>query len=637
MKRRRASCTLALLAVLFAAPAWARPAKGDPLPPFELESVGGGKVSSAGLGDNGLALLVFVAADSTPSRELTAALGDLMRKQGKEQLKIIGIAADPPAQVAEFAKQQSISFPLCADTSGATVRQYGADQLVPLTYVVAPGGTVAQVISGGGAGARGVVLAVAEKQFASGNLELAGAISADVAAQDPKSPEAHALNGYVAAKQGKLERAEQEFKTTSALGPRGAELGNAGLAQVALQKGDLEGAVARAGKAGGSGYADVIRGEVALRRNQPDAAREAFQTASAKPADFGWQKATAFNNLARVAGSRGDGEAALKRYDEAVDAEPFLVDARSNKAVALQRAGKTAEAKKTFASAKALAPNDQLVGVLLKRIEERDREKTDVEKQKLTDKIVDDLVAAYKTGKPPVRPEDDWAPRALVVSFIDLQDRLGPSAPDGVAEGFVLELTSQLQKSGRIKVVDRELIDKVLAELKLASSDLADPSTRLKLGRVLGASVIGTGGFYPTGGSGAELQLRLIDTETTDIRSTLSEPLARPREVGTLAAQTADKISRTLKSAYPLKGKIASVDGGEIIVGIGRKHGAEPGLKLTVTEDGAPVEVDGEVLGHKQRTVGRLAIERVEDGFAYARATEGSGFAKGQHVQETAQ
>jgi tetratricopeptide (TPR) repeat protein len=411
-------------------------------------------------------------------------------------------------------------------------------------------------------------------------------------------------------------------------------MGNLGLAEVALRKGDLDGAVARAGKAGDSGYADVIRGEVALRKNQPDAAREAFQVASAKPADFDWQKATAFNNLARVT-ARGTDEA-LKRYDEAVEAEPFLVEARSNKAVALERAGRTAEAKKTFAGAKALAPNDQLVGALLKRIEERDREKTDVERQKLTDKLVDDLVAAYKGGKPPVRPEDDWAPRTLVVSFLDLENRLGPTSPDGLAEGFVLELTSQLQKTGRVKVVDRELIDKVLAELKLASSDLADPATRLKLGRVLGASVIGTGGFYPMGG-GTQLQLRLIDTETTDIRSTLSEELARPREVGTLAAQTADKVARTLRAAYPLKGKIASVDGGEIIVGIGRKHGAEPGLRLTVTEDGAPVEVDGEVIGRRQKTIGRLALERVEDGFAYARATDGSGFAKGQHVQEIAQ
>jgi tetratricopeptide (TPR) repeat protein len=635
MSFRRTSSMLVVLALLVGAPARAKPMKGDAMPAFELDKVGGGKVSSAGLGDAGLTLVVFLAVDSKPSRDLASTLAGLVRKRGETGITVVGIAGDPAERLREFGQQQSVTFALCSDPGGDTVRRYGADQLVPITYVVAPGGTIAQVIPGGGEGPRAVVLAVADKELARGNVEVAGNLFGEVASQDPKNAEAHAGAGFALARQGKLERAEEEFKSASAVGGKGAELGTVGLAEIALRKGDLDTAASRAAKAGGTGYADVIRGEVALRRNQPDAAREAFQVATTKPGDFAWQKATAYNNLARVTATRGDGQGALDHYDQAVAAEPFMVEARSNKAVALEKAGRTGEAKKAFASAKAIAPNDQLVAVLMRRLEERDREKTDVERQKLTDKLVDDLVAAYKGNKPPPRPEDDWSPRALVVSFLDVQDRLGPLAPDGMAQAFVLELTSQLQRTGRVKVVDRELIDKVLAELKLASSDLTDPATRLKLGRVLGASVIGTGGFYPAG-TGAQLQLRLIDTETTDIRDTLAQDLTRPREVTTLASQTAEHIARTLKAAYPLKGKIASVDGGEIIVGIGRKHGAEPGLRLAVTEDGAPVEVDGEVIGRRQRTIGRLQVERVEDGFAYARAIEGSGFAKGQHLQEVA-
>jgi len=158
----------------------------------------------------------------------------------------------------------------------------------------------------------------------------------------------------------------------------------------------------------------------------------------------------------------------------------------------------------------------------------------------------------------------------------------------------------------------------------------------LKLGRVLAASVIGTGGFYP-GAATSELQLRLIDTETTDIRASLSENLGDPASVATFADGVADKILKKLRGDYPLKGKIASVDGGEIMVGIGRKHGAQAGTRLKVVEDGAAVEVDGEVLGHKQKTVGTLELTKIEDGFAYAKPAEGSGFAKGQHVIEARQ
>ena len=152
-------------------------------------------------------------------------------------------------------------------------------------------------------------------------------------------------------------------------------------------------------------------------------------------------------------------------------------------------------------------------------------------------------------------------------------------------------------------------------------------------GLIIAASVIGTGGFYPNQAR-TELQLRLIDSETTDIRATLSEDLSDPAAVATFADGVADKIAKTLRSDYPLKGKIASVEGGEIIVGIGGKHGAQTGTRLKVVEEGAPVVVDGEVLGHKQKAVGTLEITKVEDGFAYAKAVEGSGFAKGQHLIE---
>jgi len=85
-----------------------------------------------------------------------------------------------------------------------------------------------------------------------------------------------------------------------------------------------------------------------------------------------------------------------------------------------------------------------------------------------------------------------------------------------------------------------------------------------------------------------------------------------------------------------LKGKIASVDGDEIIVGVGRKHGAQQGLRFRVVEDGEAVKVDGEVVGHKQKAVGTLEVTKVEDGFAYARAVDGGTFKKDQHLVEVA-
>jgi peroxiredoxin len=613
-------------------PAEAKLSKGDPAPPFELDSVTGTHVSSTGLGDSGLAVVALLSVDSKPSRELALSLADLLKKHGKEGFAVIAIAADPAPKLKEFATQQSLGYPLCADPSKETMKRYGAEQVVPMTYIVGPGGAIADVIPGGGIAAQQVLLAVAEKEFARGNVQTASAVFGDVAKTDPKNVSARAGQAFALAKEGKLERAEEEFKSLSSLGPEGARAASEGLAEVALRKGDLDRALQQVDKASpDSGYAHVIRGEVAAQRGELEKAKKEFETGSEKQFAFNWQKGVTFNNLARV--SREAGDTALKNYDRAIATEPFLVEARSNKGVALEKAGHIDEAKKTLATAKAIAPSDQLIATLLRRIEEQEKAKLDLEREKFTNQLVNELVEAFRSGKVPERPADEWTPRALVVSFLDFQDKLGAVSRDGLADAFVINLTRRLQESGRIKVVEREIIDKLLAELKLGSSELTDPTTRLKLGRVLAATVIGTGRFYSPGGK-TELQLRLIDTETTDIRSTFSEDLMNPSEVATFADRVADKIAQTIKSDYPLRGKIASVEDGEIIVGVGRKHGAETGLRFRVVKDGEPITVDGEVIGHKQKTIGTLELTKVEDNFAYAKSVEGEEFEKGQHLVE---
>ena len=624
------------LAIALAAPAVAaaRLSKGDPAPPFALETLEGKSIAAQGLGDQGLTIVSFLALDSKPSRELAVALDEMQKKHGAEGLRVIAVAGDSPDALKQFVSQYKLGYEIASDPGKQTLARYGADKVVPMTYILAPGGVIADVVPGGGAGTQQVLLAVARKEFARGNTAAAGALYGEVARTDTKNAEARAGEAYALLKEGKLERAEEAFQAVSALGGDAAGLAAEGLAEVKLRQGDLDGAAAALAKTPTKlGYADTIRGEIAVRRGDLDAGQKQLEAASGKQFAYDWQRAATFNNLARISREKGDVDGAIRQYDQALAAEPYLADARSNKGVALEKAGRLKEAKETLQTAKAIAPSDQMIATLLRRIEEREREKLDLERQKLANQLVDDLVTAWRSGSLPKPPADEWTPRALVVSFLDVKDRMGPLGRDGLTEAFLLNVTQKLQETGRIKVVEREIIDKLLAELKLGSSELADPATRLKLGRVLAASVIGTGGFYPAGGQ-AELQLRLIDTETTDIRATMSEKLADASRVSELAGTVAGEIAERLRADYPLRGKIASADGGEIIVGMGKKHGAQVGLRLDVVEQGEPIEVDGEVLGHKQQAVGTLELTKVEDGFAYAKRVSGDGFAKGQHVVE---
>src|SRR5688572_2016334 len=51
-------------------------------------------------------------------------------------------------------------------------------------------------------------------------------------------------------------------------------------------------------------------------------------------------------------------------------------------------------------------------------------------------------------------------------------------------------LKQALTENGSFQVVDRKHLDSVLAELKLSGSDLADPDSRAKLGKLLTGAVL---------------------------------------------------------------------------------------------------------------------------------------------------
>lgn len=75
------------------------------------------------------------------------------------------------------------------------------------------------------------------------------------------------------------------------------------------------------------------------------------------------------------------------------------------------------------------------------------------------------------------------------------------------------ELTTKLFQIGALDVVERTLIDKILAELKLQSTGVIDPDTARKIGQIAGVEAIVTGTItdFP---SSAAVNCRLIDVQT---------------------------------------------------------------------------------------------------------------------------
>ena len=68
---------------------------------------------------------------------------------------------------------------------------------------------------------------------------------------------------------------------------------------------------------------------------------------------------------------------------------------------------------------------------------------------------------------------------------------------------WVLSLTQALRASGRVTVVEREVLDKVLAELKLSATDIVNAPQALRRGKILAARLLATGSLSRFGQMGS--------------------------------------------------------------------------------------------------------------------------------------
>ncbi len=231
------------------------------------------------------------------------------------------------------------------------------------------------------------------------------------------------------------------------------------------------------------------------------------------------------------------------------------------------------------------------------------------------DALVRDLSAAYRSGSVPARVTDDpWTSSPVGVVVLGVK---GVGIDDVEREFVLARLITALGNNRRIRVVERDLLDKLLEELKLTSSDLADRSTALRLGRLLSARVIITGGLVKDRNDWM-VNLRLIETETSIIKGSLVETLPGV-EAADVARFAAEAVVKDLTRWYPIKGRIVSVENSAVTLNIGSDIGLTKGARLSV-------------LGDDMTPVAEIEAVDVTSGGATGRLAAGTGVRAGQRV-----
>jgi tetratricopeptide (TPR) repeat protein len=440
---------------------------------------------------------------------------------------------------------------------------------------------------------------------------------------------ARAERAYEQLRQGQLDDAERIFRALAgASHPEVVMMGREGLAEVQLTRGDSRGALAEANaiiaKAPTRSAAYLIRGRALAATGQAQAGQAALAQAASPQtaADFSWQKANALVAVGNVQ-RRQDPEAAIASYERAAREDRQSVGALSNLAVALNETGQPGKARAALERAQALDPGDAMTLALLRQTRDALADEQDRARQQVIDDAVKELAARFRAPAP--RPAgagtaDDWTSPALAVSVLPFQDQTLPGAAGRIGLETLVqqEVIRELQSRG-FTIVERRLLDKVLAEVKLGSSELADPDTQIRLGRVLAARLM-VSGTLSSQGPGVAAAVRAIDTETTQLAMVKSErPTPGAFDPQALAASIAQSVAQTVADKYPLKGRIVSVDGQQAIINLGRKHGVTAGQSFNVLSRGEPIELNGRILGYKEDRIAQVTVTEVQDLLSYGR------------------
>jgi len=199
---------------------------------------------------------------------------------------------------------------------------------------------------------------------------------------------------------------------------------------------------------------------------------------------------------------------------------------------------------------------------------------------KRIDELVSSLAKDFREGKAGAAKggQDDWTSRPLTIVFMDIKPA------DASVDKMLAMLSQKIQESGRAGVVERELLAKLLGELKLSGSALADPATALRLGKVLSARLIVTGSVISDKKSQTVL-LRFIDTETTAVRKVITAESAGPDMSKDAIAGMGTKITDFLKADMPLRGMVTSVTNETCQINLGQAHGLKKGDRLEVVNE----------------------------------------------------
>lgn len=625
MQRHAPLCLFVVLILIIAGsvnPANAILRSGEQAPAFALKDLKGNSFALQDIKSNPVTVLFFFDATSRASQQALMTLDKLAQDYKEAGLIVWGITRSEHTAVQDFLAKAGPKFPVLLD-DGAASGDYNAKLILPVTCTLAPGLKILDYYQGGGKTIENMMISLAERQLNRKQTMLAKAISDEVSSKNPDSVEAAKVKGYAALKNGELDQASKVFSKLAKKKGDAGVAGKEGQAAVLARQGKTDQALALVEeverKAPKRSYANVIKGDLLASQGKTNEAGKAYELAAAGQDAAPFQQAEAMCRLGQFEARAGNLEQARNYYDQAVDLDPYYLEPTSNKGVTYEKQGQWDQALKEYRKALDLNASDTIAAALARKAEEMLALSKDQQRSQRVDKLVKDLAQRFKEQRQSaVKPEDTWTSRPMVISFIDFQEKGGMAPREGMAGALVTQLGDLLNASGRVRVVERALLERLLEELNLGSSELADQATALQLGRVLAAKLISTGSLFYLPNT-TMLNLRLIDAETTAVPKSFTKSLNLQADLDRTLFDLNRELLSTIIQQYPLRGYVVQASDDTVMLNLGADQGVVQGSRFSVVEAAQPIVYKGRTLNKAPEVIGRLEVVSVEPDLCQAR------------------
>ncbi len=241
----------------------------------------------------------------------------------------------------------------------------------------------------------------------------------------------------------------------------------------------------------------------------------------------------------------------------------------------MERQNRDAEALLLYQQALERSPNDFGIKVAVQDIRERLSWQQDQEKQARIDQLVKNLLERDPKTIASVDDENRWTSKPLSVWLMDFEEA-GFGIQEGQGHTIHILLRDLLTENPRVKMVERAVLDKLLTELHLGSSQLAERQTSLAIGRLMAARVLLPGQIQYEGGQ-ALVSIRAIECETGIINASVVGTYNSSQTSVEIAQDMAKKVTTELMTAFPLRSRVLELSGTQVVLDIGQNLGLQNG------------------------------------------------------------